>query len=331
MFVLPFLLGFHVFAQVAPQFYQIQIPATSQSCENEVQQLAGKFQQLAGFSPLSAKCGASTPFKAEGKDYALYSLELSYKIPQNLSHFKINSSYYGNSSLSEQRNNNIVGLYATFESCLKDLKKRTQEFEVNANAPVFSSTCERARSTYEISYVVRIDTIGELTTHLYSTSSLSEQLEHTPLQKAVQKMIRFGGGKIIELNKGYIYYYAQEPVEPQYQSFGYVTAAECAEQLPDLEKIFSGFNLAEISLGCAPSRALKDPKQDLVAVWNHFAMFNESTIAKAYVSYSECKRDKNRVMETYRKYGSHVYAAICSTDEYSFNKANYLMKVYHDL
>lgn len=337
MLFLVFLMSLNFFVHPASaweapveQFYRIHIPATSQSCEKEAQLLAGKFQQQSKISVLSAKCSAVVSFKADNTDYTLYALDLTYNYPQNIKNFKIYSSYYGGSGFSRQTNNRI-GFYSTFESCLNDLTYRTLEFSLNTGAVVLVSTCEKALSKYEDSYVLRIDTIGVPVTKLHSTDTLSSNFRGTALQDAVQKMVRFNGGKIVGQNKGYIYYYATKAVEPIYQSFGHMTHEACVDQLPNLAKMFANFNPGEISLGCIPSEYAPDERQNLMAVWNHFAMFNHITQPEKYYSYQECKNDKSRVLESYQKRGLKIHNALCEVDGWSSDANIYVMTVFQDL
>lgn len=312
------------------EYYHIKIPQSQKSCEQEATDLARRFSAQGKPVTSQAKCSGAFTIRQNKVDYRFYGLEIKYTLKFEDLPSRIHSSYYGHGLLGNKTVFNDEGMYSDLNLCLKELPSRIKEYASYTQHPVLAATCERGTSAIRSSFTVRIDTVGKPAIDLASIEDFSEHYNEAPFNLAVQNMIESTGGHIVAHKDGYFYYYSQQVVEPQSQQFGSMRKSDCKEQIDDLRGILQMHKATETTVGCSHRTYGMETFAHLDGLWNHFHLFHMETQPETYSFFSECDRDKSRVIDSKKNLGQDFHFGICRYNSFTRNEeeAIYSLDLY---
>ena len=327
------LFNLSAFADEGLFFSRIKVPASERSCEQVAASLHERYRELSGAAPRSVECSGTSSITNDNIRYLFYNLDLSYSLPYEKTYKQVYSSYYGVPNFGRSPNN-YEGLYPKLKDCLKDLTARTIEFAKYAKTPVLISTCERARSDFDISFVVRVDTLGEPQTPLNAATDLLDREPNSPFKGAVEKMILANGGQVVAHVRDHILYFSRTYILPYRHTFGSMQENECIPQLDDVRGILHNLNQKELTYLCEVRQSVFGKYERLEAAWNRYRLLNSMTVNDVYSNFEECQKDKAFVLRQKRDNGLKTTGAICRLkDPMSSNQTEeklFLMDVFWD-
>ncbi len=316
-------------AAAAGQFYRIKVPVGILNCEQEAAELGQRYSLITNTSPISVSCSGPSKIISENTEYKLFVLDLNYKTPIDYKTQEINTFYYGASFLEGQASN-IQGMYSSMKECLTDRPFRVGEFEEQTKAYVLASTCEKATSSTDKSYILRVDTVGTPKVQLFSVNDSEDNFKDEIFKRSTERLINLNNGHIVSHVGGFIYYFAEQTINPRSENFGDMSQTECQEQLGAIQNIVQKHVNGQSIVGCAHYLYGGQNLVSLRALWNHFAYFDMTTPTSTYSDYNECNRDKSRVIVQSQGLGQTVLGAICRLQEKGSNNINgpYEMDIY---
>ncbi|MEY4617810.1 MAG: hypothetical protein RJB66_2770 [Pseudomonadota bacterium] len=310
--------------------YRIKVPVGALTCEQEALKLGQRFRDLNQAPATSARCSGSASLTSNGNKYSFYVLDLEYTLPKKKEKTLIYSTYYGR-PLMNREPNNYQGMYLSLEDCLKELPQRSDEFSNLTKMPVLASTCEKALSEYDISYTLRVDSLGTPPLKVYTTHDFGIGRVPSTWVDAIEKIVTANKGTVVNHTDNYVYYFAPAPVTPSHKSYGVFQENECKTQLNELRSVLKDKNPAELTIRCVqyPLRTMKIERLEVLL--NGYQFDHHQTIPDTYGDLKECIQEKSRILAEKKQEGLNTKGAICRMTENfkpDYDDVSYKMDLY---
>lgn len=283
-------------AQTAPiiSHYAVRIPATSATCQEEANLLGARFAAGTKAKVTGAKCSGIIPITAEGSNYNLYSLLLTYEgakiSPQTV--------ILGGATVSTTPGSG-AGIYDTYASCLTDIDHQARNFSHATNLAIIDAFCMAVDSLGQNKYKLQMDGVGTKTNSLYVFDPKLGDYSTPNLQSDIENLVTKSGGMITKVYQGQIFYYAQYALNLSDRMLGLLSnIAECQEQLADAAGIFTGAGAKSLIARCLTQTGSPGASVMLEVIHDGSSSVMEDWgYNNKFYSYKECMGEKARIVE----------------------------------
>jgi hypothetical protein len=307
--------------------YQIRIPDRGQSCEAEASNLAQKFAHLAQVQVTGSSCLSSTTVVEDSGSYILHSVLVNYDAARPLRPY---SAYIGRGDMF-QNPGNIVGLYSDLGSCLGEIKAESDIFTRATGLEVLAATCEPGTLGLGGDYVLHIDGVGQPAQRLYAFSPSYPGQALSPFSAELKDLLTQSGSTLAKLVDTDLLYYAKASLNLKLDYAGsFSDESQCQSQLADARQIYLNAHDSWVKTKCSSEEIGQDTgvflhtlnvlhMGDMMVISD----FGENSIH--YLTFDECRKDRERVLNSLTAHGQNIYGGICRT---SMGGDQYVLEVY---
>lgn len=311
--------------------YRIKVPVSDLTCEQEALKLGQRLRELAKITDPTAHCTGNASITSNGKKYPFYILDLTFTLPKGQIENPIQSTYYGIPTFGQELNN-YDGMYLDLNDCLRELPTRTAEFTNLTKKPIFAATCEKALSEFEVSYTLRIDSIGKLEMKLMATHDFGIGKVPSIWLESIQKIIEANKGTVVGHTRNYIYFYSPTIIHPSHKSYGEYQENECQTQIDNLRAILADKNPLEVTIRCVQYPLRKMKLERLEVMLNGYQFPTTTTVNETYGDLNECLQDRERILARRNQAKEPTTGALCRmTDNFNpdYDDPSYKLDIYH--
>ena len=271
--------------------YRIRVPQTRLSCADEAQQLGARFAAATGIRADAAECVDQIPLTADGKQYNLYSLRLSYKALENP---LVYSAFYG-SSESYGLPTDTVGVYSTYDQCLAQVQPQAQNFQTQTGLQAVATTCLPGSYSFQPNYVLRIDGIGKPLKKLRRLEIKFLGHSNDGLNGRVDQMLTALGGAIVFHAESLTLLYAPDNFAVKHDTLGrFNTQETCTRELDAAQAIYGRLESRASIVECLPSYGT-NYYLEAVREGGFFLSSDMGNTRGRFFSFDECTKDRAKL------------------------------------
>lgn len=296
-------------------YYQIKLPQTNRSCEQEAVELAQRFSEVTGLKVIDRVCKGTLELPDGDAKYSVYSVMLTYLAKREAHPYSV---FFGNAFMDVPGAS--TGIYPTYAACLSNLERQAALFEGQTGYRAVAATCQEGSYSYEKTFVLRIDgfssdpQLKEPKLRLYSFTAMFRGQADATLWTTVEHVVARLGAQVATSGRNAVFYYSKYPLPVRYEYLGeFILAEECASQLDEARAIFSNLGSKMVIARCL---ADKDPKfagRATLEIVRDRASGDPSYVTNEsqYYSYSECLNDRARLMDEASSRGYTPLGVLC--------------------
>jgi hypothetical protein len=307
----------NVWAETQTFYYQVRIPVTEKTCDEEAKLLASRFETSTNIQVSGHLCLGIVEANFDGSAEQLYSLELTYKAPRPA---PLYSAPLGG-LMDIMTRSTEEGTYSTYNECLNQISEQIINYEKETGINAIAAFCSPAEIIG--GYILQIDGFGKPKRRL-EIFHLKFGADDSSLKNEILSFLTDHGANIVRIKGDAVLYYAESARAILQKSFGsFKKYNECDSQIDEVTRMFKNSGSKSISIVRCIKNEETMGKYELFGLDDGFSDFFQSEMPKKYYSFKECFQDRDHVLSTH---SNRVIGAICG--ENIFSPSLYVMNLY---
>lgn len=317
-----------------PQTYHYfaRIPQSQLSCQDEANALAARFTAATQIAVTAAKCTDQPKLTAEGQDYELYSIDLTYSVlPEN-------QPMQYTAVLGDGMNYGVTAhgnaYYDTYADCLADLAAQSSMYAAQTQLSLVAGYCVSEADLDTAQYSMKLESFGTPASRLYGLDVQSAQNRTSkPFYDAVLGLLTESGAKITRTTNTMVVYYAPEQAAITQAEMGiFDNADECKVQLDSVHTLFSATGATHVVESCLPlsdNPSAKAVSMEVAYNTSDIVMGDNGYGSHNYYSFAECMADRDRAFAAASQTMAKALGGLCLPDE--MHEGQYIFETFGTL